>query len=120
MDNIILFLMTFVFVFIVYQIFIVSKAKKNHAKKKRKDPIEVKYLISRYKLNLRKVSYNQLLQLVAIVSSLDISIIVTVALLVDTFLLQMLLAIVVSIPLILFSYHLIGLFYKKKGMVKND
>lgn len=123
MQEFILFLMCFVFVFIIYQIFIVSKAKKNHISKKKKDrekqPIEVRYLIFKYHIDLEKASYNQLLQVVALVSAFDISLIVTLTMLIDEYLFQLLLAVVIVIPIILVSYHFVGRFYQKKGMVKN-
>ena len=52
MQELLLFLLTFVFVFILYQIFIVRKAKKKG--KKFKEPIEITYLVNRYKLDLKK------------------------------------------------------------------
>ena len=62
LDEIILFLLCFFLVLIIYEIFIVRNAKK----KKDKRPMEVKYLIARYHLNMRKVDYSQLLQIVAL------------------------------------------------------
>ena len=47
-----------------------EEAKKN--KDVDKMPIEVKFLVSRYKLDMKKVNYNQLLQIIALVSSFDI------------------------------------------------
>lgn len=82
-------------------------------------PMEVKYLISKYRLDLKKVNYNQLLQIVALVSSLDISIMVTVTLLADSFLYQIFVAVILVVPIILVSYHFVGVFYKKKGMIKD-
>lgn len=74
LEEFVLFLLCFFSVLLVYEIFIVRKAKKN----KEKRPIEVKYLITRYHLNMKKVDYVQLLQIVALVSSFDISFIVSV------------------------------------------
>ena len=77
MSEIILFLLTFLLIFLLYQLFIVKKAKR---KKNRKEPLEITYLAKKYHLDLEKVSYNQLLQLIAITSSFDISVIVTLIL----------------------------------------
>lgn len=121
MEELILFLMCFVFMFIIYEIFIVAKAKKNvRNKKNNKEPIEIKYLVSKYHLDLKKVNYNQLLQIIALVSSLDISIIVTISLFFEGYLIQLLVALVLAIVVILVSYHFVGYFYKKKGMIRND
>lgn len=120
MQELILFIMSFIFIFILYELFIVSRAKKNYKNKKNdKLPIEVNYLVSKYKLDLKKVKYEQLLQVVALVSSLDISIIVSLTLLFDSFILQIVVILVLVIPVILVSYYFVGVFYKKKGMIKD-
>ena len=115
LDEIILFLLCFFLVLIVYEIFIVRKAKK----KKDKRPMEVRYLITRYHLNMRKVDYSQLLQIVALVSSFDISLIVSVVMLIDSYLWQIVAVLVLVLPVILVSYHFVGMFYRKKGMTKD-
>ena len=63
--------LTYIFVFVIYQIFIISPAKKRIKKKIKTDKeiFEVKYLIYKYKLDLDKISYNQLIQICALVSS---------------------------------------------------
>ena len=91
MEEFILFGMTYLFVFIIYQIFVIGPAKKRKKKNnKDKEIIEVKYLISRYKIDLDKISYNQLIQICALVSSFDISIAVSVVALENNFLVDML------------------------------
>ena len=81
--------------------------------------MEVKYLIARYRLDMKKVDYPQLLQIVALVSSFDISLIVTLASILDTYLWQMIIVIILVFPVIFVSYHFVGKFYKKKGMIDN-
>ena len=121
MEEFILFGMTYLFVFIIYQIFVIGPAKKRKKKNnKDKEIIEVKYLILRYKIDLDKISYNQLIQICALVSSFDISIAVGVMTLFNNFLLQMLLGFTTIFILIFISYHMVYLFYKKKGMIKNE
>lgn len=118
-EEIILFVLCYLLVFVVYQIFVVSKAKKNADKEDKKYPIEVSFLISKYHLDMEKVNYNQLLQLVALVSSFDISIIVSVVMIFDSYMYQFLAAVILVIPVFLVSYYFVGLFYKKKGMIKD-
>ena len=119
LEEVVLFFMCFIFVLIIYEIFIVSKAKKNEDKDIKKYPIEVKYLIAKYKLDIKKVNYKQLLQIVALVSSFDISVIVSLVMIFDSYLFQLLGALIIVVPVILVSYHFVGLFYKKKGMIKD-
>jgi len=121
MEEFILFLMSFIFTFIIYQIFVIGPVKKkSKGKKKDKEPVEIKYLVKRYKLDLKKVEYNQLLQIVALVSSFDISLVVSIILLFENLLIELLVGVISIVLTILISYHLVYLFYKKKGMIKND
>lgn len=118
MEEIILFLISYILVFLMYQLFIVSRAKKSKSKK---EPLEVLYLKKLYKnLDFKKIPYNQLLQLIALISSFDISLIVSIVVNINNFILEIIVGFIGIILLILVSYHLIYLFYKKKGMIKND
>ena len=118
MKEIILFLMTFVFIFIIYELLIVNRAKKNIRKKKdNKEPVEVKYLVFKYKLNLKKIDYNKLLHVVALVSSFDMALIVSIAILFDSYMVQLLIMLLLVVPVILISYHIVYLIYKKKGLI---
>ena len=117
LEELILFLLCFLLVLLVYEIFIVRKAKKNKSKKY---PMEVKYLINRYHLNMRKVDYPQLLQIVALVSSFDIAFIVSVVMFVDNYLWQILSVLILVLPVIFVSYHFVGSFYRKRGMTKDE
>ncbi len=114
-EELILFLLCFLLILVIYELFIVRKAKN----KKNKYPMEVKYLINKYHLNMRKVDYSQLLQVVALVSSFDISFIVSVVIILDSYLWQIVAALVLVLPVILVSYHFVGVVYEKKGMTKN-
>ena len=115
MQQIVLFLMTYALVFIFYYFFITRKTKKKNSKK---IPKEVSYLVGKYQLDL-KIDYKKLLIIISLVSSLDITIIVTLMVLFESYLIKLLLAIVLIIPVIFISYHLVGMYYKKKGMTKN-
>ncbi len=118
LEEVLLFLMCYILVFVIYQLFIVRKGKKNG--KEGKLPTEIKYLLSVYKIDLDKVPYNRLLQLVALISSFDISLIVTIVFMFDKYWLQLLVAIVLSIPTIFLSYHIVGNHYKKGGKIKDE
>ena len=122
MNELFLFAVSFFFVLLIYEIFVVSKTKKAIAKGKDnpKQPMEVKYLINVYKLDVKKVNYNQLLQIISIVSSLDISIVASLINIPDSFILEILIGFVGLVGTAFFSYHLVYLFYKKKGLIIND
>ena len=62
MEEVILFVMTFVLLFIIYQIvFIVPQKKRVEKKENKKELLEIRYLKSKYNLDFDKINYNQLL-----------------------------------------------------------
>ena len=120
MEEVILFIMTFVLLFIIYQIFFIVPQKKRVEKKNnKKELLEIRYLKSKYDLDFNKINYNQLLQLCAIISCLDMSIAVSVVSHINSLLWEIVVGLVVIFILIFVSYYLLYLFYKKKGMVKH-
>ncbi len=116
LDELILFIMTFLLVFIIYELFLVRKAKKD---KRRKKPIEVNYLIGKYNLDINKLNYRRLLNIISVVSAFDISLVVTIVSLFNNFLFQLLVGFVLIMLLIIVSYDIVGRIYKKKGCCKN-
>ena len=113
-EQLILFILTYIFVLLIYEFFIVRIAKKNKDNKSKKKPIEVRYVMNKYKLTMKDINYNQLLQLVALISSLDIAIVVSVMYLIDNFILKLLVGVVLMVVLIIVSYNIVGNFYRKK------
>ena len=129
MEELVLFILSFIFVFVIYQIFIIRPAKKRKSNKKmskkKKDDVskelfEVKYLQARYKLDMKKIDYNQLIQICAITSSFDIAFIVYLIGIINNFILRVLGGFIFTLGIIMLSYHLVYLFYKKKGMIINE
>lgn len=116
MEEFVLFMMTFIFLFLIYQIFVVRKARRRNSAKK---PMEIRYLESRYKIDLKLVDYKKLLLVISIVSSFDIALLVSIVMMIHNYILEIAVALFLIIPLILFSYHLIGSYYVKKGMIKD-
>ena len=97
----------------------VKKSLEKKIKELKKELAEIRFLVTKYKLDLDKVNYNKLLLVVSLVSSFDITLIVTIITLFDSYFLSFLLACVLVLPIILFSYWLVYKFYEKKGMIKN-
>ena len=120
MEELLLFIMSYVLIFVIYQLFIVIPAKKrNNKKKSNKELLEIKYLEVKYNLDLKRINYNQLVQICGIVYSLDISIAVYLVTLVKSLFLEILVGFISVFFLIFISYYLVYLFYKRKGMIKN-
>lgn len=116
MQEFILFVMTFTSLFLIYQIFIVRVAKRRNLSKK---PMEVKYLEARYKIDLKVIDYKKLLLVISIVSSFDIALLVSLVSMIHSYILEIVIALFLIIPLILISYHIIGIYYVKKGLIKD-
>ena len=112
------FIFTYLLVLVIYEIFLIVPIKRKNNKEK-KELAEIKFLVTKYGLNIKKVNYNQLLQIVALISSFDISVVVTVVFVLDNWLIQILVMIVLTLILFIVSYYLVYCFYKKKGMIKN-
>ena len=115
MEEFILFILCYLLVFLFYQFFLIRPRKKN--KKKDKELLEIRYLETLYHLDLKKISYPQLLQICAIVSSFDISLAVSFICKMNHFLLEIFGGLIIMMLLIVISYHFVYLFYKKKGMI---
>ncbi len=97
-----------------------KKGKIKRGRKKKIDeaklPMEIQYVVMKYKLDLTKITYWKLLQLMGVVTSLDLAIVVTVIDMITGIGLQLLVGFVLLLPILFISYHIIGLYYKKKGM----
>ena len=121
MEELMLFLLTFLLLYLIYQFFIIIPIVRRGKtrKKNNKELLEVVYLKSKYSLDFDKISYSRLLQICAIVSSFDISVTVSIVSAIDNFILKIFIGIISISIFIVISYHLVYLFYKKKGMVKN-
>ena len=73
-----------------------------------------KLLVNKYDLDIKKIDYKKLLHIIALVSSLDIAIVVTIANLINNYLLMVLVSIILMLILILISYEIVGRIYRKK------
>jgi len=112
MDLFIQFVITFTIIYLGYYIFVVLRNKQYNSKY---CPIEIQFIARLYKIDISKVNYHKLLQLVALTNAFIISLTTISVTLVDNISLKMLLCFFLLIPLIICCYSLIGYFYKKKG-----
>ena len=127
LQNIILFLLTFITIFLVYEIMFIKVYRYNKKIKKGKiskddnlkEPVEVRLLKSYYQVDIDELNYSSVLNTIAFISSLDMAIIITVACLVKIGLIQILIALILVIPIIYSSYYLLAKYYKYKINKKN-
>jgi len=106
-----LFLVFYVILIALYYFFI---KRKNKEYDPNKIPIEVKYLILKYKIDINKINYKKLITTICFISPLVISITLSVVSTISKLYLQILFSIILLIPLILISYHIVGKHYQKR------
>lgn len=87
---------------------------------KKRVPVELLLLIKKYKLDIDKINYRSIMNKIALVSAFDIAFIaVFVMKFIENVYLSIIIGGVLFIPLILITYNFIGIYYVRKGMIKN-
>lgn len=114
----------FAYFFISIKRFDKSGHYKNKKKKQVEDfealPSEVKFFITKYKVDLNKVNLRAVLKLIGLLLAFEIVVVmIIVNLLVKEISFQILLATLFLFPVYLISLIFIGKYFNKKGWVKN-
>ena len=118
----IVFGLLFIIVFIV-NYFVINKkylnrisGKKKSKKKKLNEPMEISYLVGKFKLDRGNLNLNKLLFITALINALIISLVSVVVMLINiNVVLQLLIGFVLLISLIYSLYEILGRFLVKKG-----
>ena len=95
-DKIVLFILTFLSVYFLYYLLYVRKFKKSS---KSKMPMELQLLVNWYKLDLKKANSKKVMEKIAKIVALDVSIVVTIVSIIENPLLQMLLGFFILIQI---------------------
>ena len=112
------FIGTFIIVYIIYLSYYVIPKKKKYDKNK--VPIELSYLIRKYRLDMKKINYKKIMNQIGLGSAFDIAFTATfMFIFVKNIYLSIILGAVMIIPLIIITFNIIGNIYKKKGLVIN-
>ena len=120
MKNIILFCFCFIIVFAFYELFVVNITLKKKKKEIFKNnPIEVNLIASLCKLDMDKVNYKELLHLISIFFSLDVSFIFIIIYNIKVLYLQIIFGSVIGILLLCVTIYIFKIIYKKRGMIKD-
>jgi len=96
MEEVVLFVISFIIIYFVYSTFVIKRKKKYNPNKV---PMEMKFLIQKYKLDMDKINYLELVDRVSLWTSI---------------LLQFMSGFFLLILFILIGYHIIGKYYQKK------
>ena len=111
MDKLILFLVSFVFVYLVYLITVISKVDKNDNFKNSK---QVSYFKNVHKIDVDKINLKTFAHVTSLCNALIISLTVLIIQIFDQLFLKMMVGFVVLVPLMLLFYYIIGKIYKSK------
>jgi len=119
MKEFILYVVTFILVYLFYFVFVLSR---KNVLKKFPDGKNMMYLKLKYKLKINDKNLKSIAHSVILANSFILSTTVFIACLFDSFILGILVAFVPMVLLILVLYHIIGTHFKKKqeqGVKKN-
>ena len=117
MKNILVALMAFILIELYYSIFVIRKKMKYDPNKA---STEVKFLIKKFKLDMKKINYYNFMKTIALINALDIALILFWVSFIDKLNIECLVAIVLMIPVILISYTMFGNYLVKKGLVIDE
>ena len=111
------FIGTFVIVYLIYFFLQVFKKKELN---KNKVPVELVYLMKKYNLDMSSIKYQNIMQAIALVSAFDIAFAATFVMqFIKNIYLAVFVGAAVLIPLILITFNFIGVYYTKKGKIKD-
>lgn len=111
MSKVIVWLVVFLIVYLIYLFFVVLRKKK---RKNLPKNTYINYLIKFYKLDQEKINLKVLIHIVSLANAFIISTTFIIIGFIKNFVLMMLLAFVVLIPLQLLVYHIIGKTLKRR------
>lgn len=120
-------IITTLFVYILYYLITIRKFDKTGALKKKNDktvyeslPKEVQFFVSFYHIDMDKINVKGLLNLLAIVLGISITLSIIIASYItknETYLI--LLGVVFLIPIYLIGLKIVSIQFKKRGLIKN-
>ena len=109
MDNILLFLIFFVIIYLLYYFIFVRKQIKY---KKDKVFSDVKILEGYYKINIKKIGYQKILRILNFVNALMLSLIMMLVINLDKVIYKILVIIILIVPVIWVTYYFLAKYLK--------
>ena len=116
--DLIWFAVTFLVIYIFYlSIYVFKKNKKYDPNKV---PQELAYLIRKYRLDMKKINYKKIMNVIGLVCAFDIAFTSTFMFaFVKNIYLAIFVGAIMLVPLIVITFSFIGKYYRKKGMIIN-
>ena len=124
-------IITIIVVYLIYYLWIAYNFDKDgnpiirNKKNKKKDvekkmPSEVMLFVKKYNVDLDKINYRYFLQVIGLTVAIDFAIISNIVIRIKTLWLQLVLIFVLVIGLTIVSFAILGRYFKKKGLTKNE
>lgn len=113
MIDFIFYVTVFILVYLVYLLFIVGKKGKLD---KYTESVEVKYLISVYKLDIKKLNLKKLAKLLGLSNAFIITLTLFLIGFIENFIIKISVGFVILVILELVIYHMLGKTIKKRGI----
>jgi len=111
MQYLIIWIITFIVVYLFYFLFVIMRKKKLP---QFKNNSYLKYLVKVHKLDMKKLDMKEMANIIALANAFIISTTFAIVAILDSFYMQMLLALALLILLQLFTYYIIGVLLKRR------
>ena len=112
------FMGTFLIVYLLYLFFQVLGKKKKYDPNK--VPVELAYIIQKYRLDMTSISYKKIMNQIGIASAFDIAFAGTfMFMFVKNIFFAILIGGIMLIPLIIITFNFIGKYYERRGLIIN-
>lgn len=106
------FLVVFLIIYFGYYIFLYKKLKKYDRKK---TPVNIKYLVLRYNLDIVRLGYKRVFKTLMLCDSFIVAFMFTITRFIDNVYIRLLVAFILIFPLFAGVYHLVAMYYKKES-----
>lgn len=111
MNYILLFILSFLLIYFVYFIVIISRKKGLESFKKGK---QLEFFIKTYKLDKKKLNIKKFANSLALTNSFIMALTITIIEFMDNLIIKLLLCVIILTALMLLMYNYLGKTYKKK------
>lgn len=101
----------FLIVYLGYYFFSYRKLKKYDRKK---SPVNIKYLVLRYNLDIVRLGYKRVFKTLMLSDSFIVAFMFTITRVVDNVYVRLLVSFILIFPLFAGVYHLVAMYYKKE------
>ena len=115
MEELMLYFITFVIVYLFYLFFVILKKK---SRERFENSTEMVFLRKKYKIDIKKIGLTKIAHICALSNALIIANTITIISMIHNLILMIIAGFFVLIPMILIVYHLIGKYYQNKQRKK--